>query len=490
MIKLIQNELIKIFKRKSIYLLLFLSVIVIIIFNNVNPNQNKHIVGFETKDINYVSYPEESKITNVTNKNNTDFIQLYNKYEENSWQRYALNEERNIYNFNNKEISYHKDIEYLINIINSYELNNNTEFSLEDYNIAKVKYRNYLMALDSNDWKSFVKLKIYNLIEKKDLNISLSDDINILIDTYQLRLNNDIPYANDIFNQYIEEYMSNNYILKYYENIENPNAVQNKYITEYKSRIALIKYALDNKINQDISPENYILIYNNKIDARNSFIRTFKNFDILIIIITIYISSIILTEEFNKYTIKSLLIKPHKRFHILISKIIASILVVIFAMIFIIISQYLIGGIYFGFSSYELEFIGYNYNSNQILTMSLFHYVILVGLTKLPMYILIIVICMFIGIINDNISMSIILSFIIYFLSSYILINISTIPEVSLITRYFITNNWDFSLFLFGQISNINGISLVFSLIIYTLHLLFLLILLILKFNNKEINNI
>ena len=50
LIKLIQNELIKIFKRKSIYILLAISVLVIIIYNYNNPDQNK------------ISYPYKSNL--------------------------------------------------------------------------------------------------------------------------------------------------------------------------------------------------------------------------------------------------------------------------------------------------------------------------------------------------------------------------------------------------------------------------------------------
>ena len=41
MLSLIKNELIKIFKRKSIYFLFILSVIAIIIYNYKNPDQNE-----------------------------------------------------------------------------------------------------------------------------------------------------------------------------------------------------------------------------------------------------------------------------------------------------------------------------------------------------------------------------------------------------------------------------------------------------------------
>ena len=49
--KLVQNELIKIFKRKSIYVLLLISIIVVIIFNYKNPDQIASIMQIGTKNI-------------------------------------------------------------------------------------------------------------------------------------------------------------------------------------------------------------------------------------------------------------------------------------------------------------------------------------------------------------------------------------------------------------------------------------------------------
>ena len=51
MIKLIENELIKIFKRKSIYVLLIISLIAIIVYNYMNPDQNDSTFEMYTDDL-------------------------------------------------------------------------------------------------------------------------------------------------------------------------------------------------------------------------------------------------------------------------------------------------------------------------------------------------------------------------------------------------------------------------------------------------------
>ena len=94
LVKLVQNELIKIFKRKSIYFLFILSIIAIIVYNYKNPDQN--VINYRgSKNI-----PVDSDAFLNSIKNNTEsyiyslayneFAKLYNEdFEENSWQRYA-----------------------------------------------------------------------------------------------------------------------------------------------------------------------------------------------------------------------------------------------------------------------------------------------------------------------------------------------------------------------------------------------------------------
>ena len=158
-------------------------------------------------------------------------------------------------------------------------------------------------------------------------------------------------------------------------------------------------------------------------------------------------------------------------------------------MIFVTFAQYLIGGIIFGFDSYKLDYIGYDLNTEQIIIMNLFEYVTIVGLLKLPMYILIIIFCVFIGVLNNNTSMSMILTLIIFIVSSTVLKEWSKVEYFSIITRYFITNNWDFSAYMFGQVSAISGVTILESIINCIIHLSILLYFSIKFFNRKDIVN-
>ncbi len=502
MIKLIENELLKIYKRKSIYLLLILSFIGIIVYNNINPDQNPtSIYSSNTKDIQIESMEDALKNIEVNSdeyinqKISIEIGKLWNEFDEGSWQRFALKDEGMNYFYGefSSYMNLNKDIKLYLKNIFDYELKSN--ISEEIYENSKIKYNEYVEALKLGDWKNFINLKIKNLEERKNIKNNISNEeieaINFEIECYRLRLNNNIGYTYSNLSQYLEEYKSNYYSLQAFKKNQynESQAFINHEYNIYHAQLELCKYALDNNLDRDISNE-YNIISNNKIDARISFIRTFNHFDLIIVIIAIYISTTIVTEETNKRTIKNLLTKPHKRSTILFSKIIACIITTIISMIFVVISQYLIGGFTFGFDSYKLEYIGYNFNNNEIIIMGLLKYICIVGILKLPIYITVILFCIFMGVINDNQAMTMILTLIIFLIGSIVLIEWSKVETLSVITRFFITNNWDFSVYLFGQVSNINGVTLYGSIINCLIHVVLLLYFSINYFKQKEIINV
>ena len=496
MIKLVKNELIKIFKRKSIYFMFFLSIIAIIVYNNINPDQNPIDPLLNTQDITLIKDMEETLKQKtgqeyIDYKAGLDFFKLYNNYKEDSWQRWALNEERNTYVIDGIEIKFNYNIEKLLKKINDYELNPNTEITKEEYENSKIEYNKYIEALNTDNWKDFINLKIKDLKEIKNTNDVTNIDIgriNIDIEIYEMRLKYNINFGNNLQNEYLDRYKGYYYDVQKNENFPYSGASQafiSNNLNEERAKMKLCKYAIENNLDMDISNGNNV-IWNNKIDSRISFIRTFEHFDLIIVIIAIYLSTTIITEEVNKKTIKNLLTKPHKRSTIIMSKLIACIITILVSMLFVIIVQYIVGGIIFGFDSYKLEYIGCNYNTGELIHMNLFEYVVMVGLSKLPMYIIIIAFCMFMGTLNNHTSMSMILTLIIFLIGYRILPIWSGVDSLNVVARYFVTNNWDFSMYLFGQVSRLNGITLSSSIIVCLIHLSLFLYLTIRKFNRKE----
>ena len=210
LIKLIQNELIKIFKRKSIYILLFLSLVIIVIYNYINPTENGVINLTNTRDMSVVSIEKDLKEEKdieeyVKTKAQYDFVNLYNSFEENSWQRYALRNEKVFTTVGNVITDMDHDIIPTLEIINDFENNENTAITQEEYNKNKKKFNEYKEALNENDWRKYVELKINNLQDLiNSTNITEEDKKGIYVDieTYKLRFDNNVNFGNDIKNEY------------------------------------------------------------------------------------------------------------------------------------------------------------------------------------------------------------------------------------------------------------------------------------------------
>lgn len=74
------------------------------------------------------------------------------------------------------------------------------------------------------------------------------------------------------------------------------------------------------------------------------------------------------------------------------------------------------------------------------------------------------------GTINNNTAMNIILIIIIYIISISLISEWSKVEEIGTIAKYFVTNNWDFSTYLFGKAPVIENVSLPFSIVVYMVY--------------------
>ena len=187
----------------------------------------------------------------------------------------------------------------------------------------------------------------------------------------------------NISEQYVRSYNQDKMYLENYETLK----IKEEY-SDILERVNLEKYAIENKINYNILLNSENNNANIPEDARILLMRSFSNFEIIIVFIIIYIASTIFLEEFQNGTIKNALVKPHKRVTIILSKLIASIIISLILSIIILLLQYLLGGIIYGFDSYSLEAIRYNFATENIVTMNLFTYILIIFCSKIPMFII------------------------------------------------------------------------------------------------------
>ena len=221
------------------------------------------------------------------------------------------------------------------------------------------------------------------------------------------------PKVDDIVKQYEKGYERDKLYLEYQKNIDDE-----KY-EEIVERMALEKYAFENNIQYNILLNTENTNAPVPKDARIILMKIFDNFEIIFVFIVIAISSTIISEEYSKRTIKNLFVKPHKRTKIMCSKIITNIFLVIIIIVCMVLLQYIVGGLIFGFDSYNLDAIIYNKSSQNIDVMNLTYYMLNLIINKISLYILLISISILISAFTSNIALNILISLGIYIIFNY-----------------------------------------------------------------------
>lgn len=221
------------------------------------------------------------------------------------------------------------------------------------------------------------------------------------------------PKVDDIVKQYEKGYERDKLYLEYQKNIDDE-----KY-EEIVERMVLEKYAFENNIQYNILLNTENTNAPVPKDARIILMKIFDNFEIIFVFIVIAISSTIISEEYSKRTIKNLFVKPHKRTKIMCSKIITNIFLVIIIIVCMVLLQYIVGGLIFGFDSYNLDAITYNKSSQNIDVMNLTYYMLNLIINKISLYILLISISILISAFTSNIALNILISLGIYIIFNY-----------------------------------------------------------------------
>ena len=260
--------------------------------------------------------------------------------------------------------------------------------------------------------KELIENEIIKIFRRKNIYILLLIGI-LMIVGYSIVQKITNPKVDDIVKQYEKGYERDKLYLEYQKNIDDE-----KY-EEIVERMALEKYAFENNIQYNILLNTENTNAPVPKDARIILMKIFDNFEIIFVFIVIAISSTIISEEYSKGTIKNLFVKPHKRTKIMCSKIITNIFLVIIIIVCMVLLQYIVGGLIFGFDSYNLDAIIYNKSSQNIDVMNLTYYMLNLIINKISLYILLISISILISAFTSNIALNILISLGIYIILNY-----------------------------------------------------------------------
>ncbi len=488
MIKLIKIELKKILHKKSLTIILGIMVIFCLL-NNIlywldydeegiyqikeETALKQEETDLEAKLKKYEKEHQPKDSTYITLKTKLDLIGLKKEFSSTSWQYKKID-------------AYLYDITYQKN--DSKYLKNNPE----TIQIIEEQYQTIITKLKKDDWKYFLYQEEELLNDtKKNLNLQLQDiedsqekdQLNQQLTTIQLqlkilkmRLDYQIKEEDSYLNSALENYQKNSQIVLEYQNLKRNYDQNQNYQTAVKE-MKLSKYILETK--QNINQPNNL----------NYQLRTIvEDYEIFFVLLILIISGTILTDEFREGTIKLLLIKPYSRGKILLSKYIASILVLGFSIGFLIILQLLIGGIIFGFDSLSQPVVVYHLEKSKIIAYPIFSYMGIRILSRLPFLVMMITLAMFLGIISNNSMTAITIPLILYILGP----SLSTLmAQYQLEWMKFLVNvNWNLQDYLFGNQSSTEFLSYHFSLIVLGIYWIFLLGLSLRIFKRKNIKNV
>lgn len=482
MISLIQNELKKIFKKKSLLITLLVTLAFIILtnviykldFGNSYYDYIEEEISFYGEQLKTLD-PEKDKDMYAQYKTELEVYQLVKKYDEKSWQAKIIQSE----------------MRSCISNINYYTYQEKSDSGLK---IAKAKYNEYIKRLDTDDWRYFaeeevkeknteidelkaMQEKTTNKLEIKELQSQIRGyEISRQIATW--RLEKDIPYGNDYKNNCLNSYMvAMEYIRSYDFGETEKNYDSKKQYYKAQETAAINKYDIENGTT-----------VGDTSSAKGILLSTFDEYEIFLIVMFMMTAGVIVSEEFSKGTIKLLLIKPYKRSTILASKFITSIIVAIIVILLVLLMQFVVGGLIQGFDSFRNPTIIYDHTINNVKQINTIQYLAMQALGKAPMYILLMTLAFAFSTIFTNSALAITISLLGYMGSS--VINMLALNLKLNWIKYFVTPNWNLTEYFWGGIPTFEGITLPFSIAIIVIYMVIMLVPTFIIFQKKNIKNI
>lgn len=484
MSKLIRNELTKIFKKKSLYITLLVILAFVILTNCIYRffyNSNNYYGDT------YIDYAKEelakldpNKVSDtkmyIDLKTTVEVYEMQEKYEKDDWRRDILSAQVATY----------------VNEKNNYLYGEDKD--LEKVAQVEEKINKVMEKLEKDDWRYFANEELENAklalsdLEEQKKNIEDKQEIkdlessieNAKIDeeVAKYRVDKDIKYGNDYRNRALSAYQSHAKNVKNYENSEQKLEYSDKkeYNTDLEER-EINKYIIENNV--DINKGN---------DIRGILQNFFGEYGLFVIVMVIMIAGTIVSEEFSKGTIKLLLVKPYARHKILMSKWITVMIMIVFSIVALIVMELIVGGIIFGYDSLFVPVLHYNFDTQSLEAINIFTDLGLQTITQLPKIILLAMLAFSFSTLFTNSAVAIAIPLLGYMSAD--VINTLVVNFKVGFMRFFVSLNWDFEQYLFGNLPSLEGLTVWFSAIICILYFVVMLIPTFVVFKKRNIKNV
>jgi len=466
MISLIKAELFKILHKKGLYILTIIFVLYTILTNVIYKNLNSYELVDE--DVNIEEIIEINNSLDINNeKNLVEYISNLEIIEiANLKEKYNSNNQKNLID------------DYLRNLIyQSYEYKyiKKDEISFNKINeeIEKLKEK-----IAKDDWQYFVNLKIDEIKEKikNEKDSKVIERYNDLIKLYNYRMEYNIAFDNNYLDNALVESEINLYEYHNLLNKEKLNCDEKDRLEYLKEIYLKNEYILKNK--KDI---------NNNETLRSVIINFPSEFGLFILIYILMISGSIVSEEYNKGTIKYLLTKPYKRSAVLTSKLLSVILLIPIIIFFMFITELIIGGLILDFDSLKIPVLIYDRVNNNLISYNIFTYLFKSLLYSFPIYLVLSIFSFSLSTITMSTSSATTITFLFYLICN-VISNLALTINLK-IFKAFISLHWDFS-YLIHLNNNPYNIKLWISIITILVYICTVLCISYIYFNKKDVKNI
>ena len=484
--KLIKNELTKIFKKKSIYITLLVILAFVILTNCIYKffftsgsydEYSEHYIQYVKEELARLdpSKPSDTKMY-IEMQSNLDIYEMKQTYEKGSWQRDILSTQ----------------VASLVNEKNTYLYGENKD--LEKVTKIEAEIDQFMEKLEKGDWRYFAKQELEQTketleelekqkattIDKQELQTLEMAIKNAKIDeeVATIRIDKDIQYGNDFRNRALNTYLS-----------ETKNIISmesGKQELDYEAKQQYNTSLEASKMNQYILENNVDV--NKTNDVRGILKNFFSEYGLFIIVMIVMIAGTIVSEEFNKGTIKLLLVKPYARNKILLAKFITVLIMIIFSIMAVVTMELIVGGIIFGYDSLSVPVLAYNFTTGNLETINIISYLGIQIMTQLPKLILLATLAFAFSTLFNNSAVAIAIPLLGYMSAD--MINMLVIQFKVQFMKVFVSLNWNFEEYLFGNLPKMEGMTLGFSAIICVLYFIIMLIPTFIVFKKKNIKNI
>lgn len=472
---LVKNELYKILHKRSTKIFLVIALLFVILTNVIYRFSDNLLVFsttyYEDYDManNYVNDYENNGIGDkelyIYYKAYIDTYELASKFDSNSWEYQKYMDEywyklQDYYRAQDEGLDTTNLLDELTQLRTNIENSNWQYFVNEDINAAINNIEHIKNSLDdpslNNTERANYEKELFILEEQVKLN--------------QYRLDKNVEYGKDYLNIAIDAINNALYGMAEYK-YSNDSDFEDSVKSYYENW-----YILDEEVDT-----------NNGETLRSVFINFFNEYSFLILVFGIMIAGGMVSDEFSKGTIKSLLIIPQKRSKILLAKYISLLIMILLIIGVLIVSELLVGGILLGFGSLSVPVVVYNISASDLEIVNVFGYLGLQIITNLPQIILLTTLAFACSVIVNSTAFSIVIPFCGIIAAE--LINGFALAYDIDILNYFVTTNWDFTVYLFGGTS-IFGNSLLHAIIVCLVYLIIMLVVTFIVFKRKDIKNI